>query len=86
MNTDDVMPIEERLISAIESLGDRLDRMGEKFDAMARADIAARSDDDVKAKAVRQFVNDVLDIKEKVNFIAQNTRRRGRKDLKVAGR
>lgn len=77
------MNSEDRLIAALESLGNRVDQLGEKLDAMARIDIARASDDDAKLHAIRQFVTDFLYMKEKLEFIAQNTPTRKRR-LRVA--
>lgn len=73
----------ERLIAAFESLGDRIDRLGDKFDVLARAEVARSSNDEARMRAVNQFISDVLHMKEQLDFVAQNTPVRKRK-LRVA--
>lgn len=68
------MTADERLIAAIESLGDRIERLGEKVDTLALAFIAETSEGK-KRRAGGVFDRaDILHIKDRIEFIAQNTR------------
>lgn len=64
----------ERIVAAIESLSGKADRIVDLLEAMARSDIAARSNDDARLRGVSQFVNDFLHVKEQVSFIAERVK------------
>lgn len=66
----------ERLIAAFDSLGDRIDRIGEKIDNLARATIAATTAQGKSSSVMTAMIHDVLLMKEDLQYVKLHTKPR----------
>jgi hypothetical protein len=75
------MTTDEKLIAVLESLGSRMERLGDKVDNLARATIAGTTATGKSASVLTAMIHDVLLMKEDLRYVKLHTKPR---KLKVA--
>lgn len=68
----------EALNTAIASLAGQVSELARVVDVLARAEVARASASTLNSQVVRELSKDLLHIKDRIEFIAENTKPRRR--------